>query len=391
MISTELQRMLWGDRDESFYEAHPTVHRTPPMSKADALDGLESGWMYFRPVPSIILGNTKRDCARSFNALVVDIDREPGVDPEALLAAASRKLPDDLHPTCAVSSGHRGIHLYWKLGDDLPIRRVEHCNRALAVLLGGDSCHDCAHFFRSPGTVHPKTGRRCEIIEFTGEVHPLDCLDHLVLEIPPVRANHKADQRPAAGRDEPWLQAAPTLSGPGKLNFDCLLVWQKQYMRALPDKGWRRGKLTRSEVEQGIIYRLVGKSGGASDDQIRAIADDYFARHRDEQRTRGDTYINRSLDAARRQHYEQGWITSSDGGWPRKRNAKFRAALTDELQQLLELVRGQLLAEWVAEVKQAGRSSSSAYRYKGDLVRAGLVEMRGPRIFRVANNEKGDS
>jgi len=92
-----------------------------------------------------------------------------------------------------------------------------------------------------------------------------------------------------------------------------------------------------------------------------------FPKHQEELPRQGDAYINRTIAAARRQHYEKGWITSPEGGWPRRRETAFRAATEDDLEPVLNLVRGQRVAEWIKEVQALGWSRSSAYRYKEGL------------------------
>ena len=173
MPSTELPELLWGNREEPLLLGAPTLRRTNPLSRDAALRGLVSGWSYFAPVPRIAIGNKMQHCATSFDALVVDIDREPGIDPDELVAEASGLLPASLWPTAIVYSGNRGLHLYWKLDSDLPISRIEDLNRALASRLGGDNCHDRTHLFRNPGTRNPKSGRLAEILEMSGEIHPV--------------------------------------------------------------------------------------------------------------------------------------------------------------------------------------------------------------------------
>jgi hypothetical protein len=366
------------------------------MPREVALTGLrQDGWKFFAPVPRIAEGNRKEHCADSFDCLWVDVDREPGADPDSILADLRSLLqPLDVWPTALVFSGNRGVHAYWKLGDDLPIEQIEAYNRALAHLVGGDSCHDRTHIFRHPGTVNEKSGRLAEIIEIGAEVIPVDRLDHLgpvhaEPDAPRVSATPSTAVTKSEPQKEEWLRAAEALNGwqePADVDLRGIAEWEKEYMFARPAKGWKRhrpgclriGKCdgrckSRSDVEQSLVYRVAGKQFGGSDRQIREIADHCFARHREEVPKQGYRYIDRCITKARRQHYDKGWITSPIGGPPRKRNPKYRWATTDDLELVLGLVHGGSLPEWVAAVKALGFSKSSAYRWKGELLKQELV------------------
>lgn len=374
-MTTELQEFLWCARGEPLFAAHPDFHRRPPISRDAALAGLRRGWRYFAPVPRLLPGNRKPDCGTSFDALVVDIDREGPVDPDELLQGVEHRLPHAL-PSAVVYTGNRGIHLYWKLDNDLPIAEVERLNRALAVTLDGDlACHDRTRLFRHPGTIHPRSGNRCEIIDFAAGAHPLSAFDHLVPVPTPVRR----DETPVCDQTgDEWEQAAARLSGwnaPSGIDPRRLMYWVT-YMKLLPPKGWTLGGKTRSEIEQSIVVQLAGKAFGASDEQIVEIADEYFAKHQEEFPLRGDDYINRTIASARRCLFDKGWITSRSGGWPRKRDARWRSSTSEDLLRFYELANGQPVAEWAKAVMHAGVSRSTAYRMKDSLCEEGILEVR---------------
>lgn len=389
MLSLDLPQLLWEGRDEPLYATHPTVNRTLPVSKQEALKRLAQGYRYIAPVPRIALGNKKEHCTKSYDCLFVDIDKE-GVPLAAILQEAMAKLDRvSLLPSAVISSGNRGVHMYWKLADDLSIAKVEGYNRHLAQLLGADAkCFDRTRFLRNPGTTHEKTNGLVEVIEMTAEVHDVHALDALGHVQPNERTKQSRTRSPREYRDdsEKWKEAAHALDGwaePDDLDLSVLLAWQNDYMMSQPDKGWKRGDATRSEVEQAIVYRLTGLGCGASDEQIKTIADKCLAKHIEERPCQGDNYIDRTIAAARRLHYEKGWITSPMGGWPRRRDADHRHATVDRLEVLLDLVRGQPNSEFIAEVIALGYSRSTAYRYRRGFLDEGLVEERDGHIFRL--------
>jgi hypothetical protein len=388
MLSTELQSFLWGNRDEPYYAAHPRLGRETPVSKDDALRRLSSeATCYFAPVPRVALGNRKEHCAERFDALWCDIDRGPGVDQHALLTEAKGRLAGyDLVPSVAVYSGNRGLHLYWKLSGDIPIAEVEQRGRRLSSLLGGDSCWDRTHLLRHPGTVNPKSGRRAEIIEFSAEIHDVEVLQGLGPLVPAVARVHRPSSATTTAGDSAWLAAAEELDGwleRDELDHQVLSPWQRRYLITRPTKRWRtRHGQTRNEVEQGIVYRLTGKGAGASDVQVKEFADEYLPRHIEEWGRRGDYYIDRTILAARRLHYNNGWITSPLGGFPRKRDVAYRHASVDDLVAVLALVDGQPVSRFIGQVQARGWSRSTAYRYKDGLVQEGLAIVKDGMIRR---------
>ena len=130
----------------------------------------------------------------------------------------------------------------------------------------------------------------------------------------------------------------------------------QDYLLTRPAKGWLRHGQTRSEVEQGIVFWLVGKTFGASDDRSE-VADEHFAKHQEEWPKQGDAYINRTIASARRRHYDEGgshprWRLASPSG------CEVPAPTVDDLEGLLKLVHGQCLADWVREVWHLGQAEA---------------------------------
>jgi hypothetical protein len=388
-FSCLLQELLWGNHRHLLFEASPSVtNRKPPRAYEETLDALLSGEArFFAPAPRFRKGNKKDDCAMQFDALWIDIDREPGVDPYELLAEIRTLLPEDLQPSAVVFSGNKGLHCYWKLDRLLSIEEVESWNKALAHAVGGDCCHDRTRILTHPGTPHRKTGRLVEIIDFTAEVHPVERLRQLP-EIPkPATKVKPSDKRAeASGENGEWFIAAEALTGWGEIelpNPNRFMGIDWAYMARFHRKEWMRGDWSRSEVEASIVSRLVGE--GASDHQIRKIADGYFSKHIEERPKRGCRYIDRTIRSARRDWFDKGWITHPLGGGRKRRKAKYRASSVADLEKYLELVHGQPLSEWVGEVRLMGKSKASAYRYKDGFERENLVEVAAGNIIRITN------
>lgn len=386
-LSTRLQEFLWKNHTDHLFEVHPHVHRTPPVPYERALAGLSRGYGFFGITPRVGRGNKKEDCVGEFDVLWVDIDRWEGIDRIVLLEETKTLLPEGLYPSAVNFTGNKGLHCFWKLDSMLPIEEIEGLNRILARLVGGDrNCYDATRILAHPGTRHRKTGRLVETIEFSAEIHPVGRLDLLPhpeeIGIRPERT--KSQTVPLPAEEEDWFKAAELLTcwgDPPRLDLvNWLLGVDRTYLSTYKSKGWRWAGKSRSEVEMHIVHVLVGK--GASDDQIVDLADRHFSKHHDEASYR---YIEITIRSARRHWYENGWLTHPSGGLRKKRVAKHRWGNLDEFERYAGLAHGQRLSEWVAEVEETGKSRASAYRYKDELVRVVLVEVREGRIFPAGN------
>lgn len=156
-----------------------------------------------------------------------------------------------------------------------------------------------------------------------------------------------------------------------------------RYLDAHPGYGyfqiWKGEPRSRSQIEASIVYRWVWH--GASDSQIRKLADAYLPRHIELCPRRGYDYIDRTIDSQRYWVYvKDGLITSPKGHTRRHVNAKPQIADDD----YLALVRGQRVSEWV---KETGLKSSTAYALKDRLVRDGRVTIRDKRMERISDDE----
>ena len=284
-------------------------------------------------------------------------------------------------------SGRAGLHLYWVLSECLPIQEIEGWNKVLAQQLDGDSCGESNRLLRIPETVNEKKdGQQVELLEMSGCVHDPSKLRSL-----PAPSTSTLDRQISADPHTApeWLRMAEGLSfdpiPTDELDGSCLLRTMNSYLDEMPKRGWRSPQYkSRSEIEQAIIYRLVSR--GASDEQITELGDQCFARHFEE-RWRNPTdpgdYLSKSISKARERFYRKcGLISSPGGGWPKRKEAKYRHRTVGDLKQVLLCVSGQPKPELVADIQHSlGCSRSSAYNYVKKLVRACLIEEKGGRLY----------
>jgi hypothetical protein len=185
-------------------------------------------------------------------------------------------------------------------------------------------------------------------------------------------------------KTDEWLRAAEELLGWHERDANwlrSLMDNQIWYVHSQPQRGWTLRSQTRSEVECSIVLRWVWD--GASDRQIRELADAYLARHIEERPKRGYDYLDRTIDNARWYLYEEkGLVSSPLGGWPRKREAKHRWTSNDELAAALELVQGQRQSEWIRELQDCGYANKTAYRIRDGLREQGLIRIEDKRVLR---------
>jgi hypothetical protein len=304
-----------------------------------------------------------------------------------LVTICERVAPYDLYPSAVVFSGHRGLHLYWKIDTDVSVATIEAINKQIISWLQGDRrAYDCTRLLRTPGTINRKSGKRVELLHMSGRVFPADAFEMLP-PAPPSGSTPVHTASPAIAPDAPWRAAAASLSDWSEHDLRSLRLLQDQfqiYMTDLPAAPWNRwGYPSRSEMEAQIVAYLIGKGWGASDAQIKIIANRYFAKHLE---MRDDRYIDGTIASARADLYDRGWISSPMGGYPRERDVKYRHSRTagHELMSL-NFVRGQPPSEWIYEIRDAGVVRSTAYRIKDRLEAAGKIEIVEGRVFRVSS------
>ncbi len=298
------------------------------------------------------------------------------------------------------------MHLYWKLDQDILVEEIEYYNQILMNMFeGGDSCWDRTHFFRNPGTVNPKSGRLCELIGINDLVWSLDDLMQLAAGIDDRLRPSKREVRSRdalSTDDSDRIQTAKAIGGwcePEELERENLKAVFQRYLEEQPTKDvfkrrshkpvWYGRYKSRSHIEQAIVYALTGKGFGASDRQIIELADRCFAKHREEREKTGIRYITRTINAARRQHYENGWITSPEGGWPKARDAKYRWTTGEDEEKAIALAHGQKRSEWIKGVQSMlGFKTATAYRILTRLIDCGELRLtEDGRIFSNAAEE----
>ena len=340
----QVHDFLWGNRSEPYFEVEEDFNRTPPVCKDEAFTRVRLGYSYFAPVPRIARRNTKDACTRTFNVLYCDVAYEPGLPIEQMLVTLCESVePHDLYPSAVVFSGNRGLHLYWKIDTDVPIETIEAINKRIISCVKGDPrTYDCTRLLRAPGTINRKSGKRVELLHMSGLIFPVDAFE--ALPPAPMRPSTSTRTPPLAiAPDAPWRVAAASLSDWSEHDLRSLRLLPGQfqiYMADLPAAPWHRwGYPSRSEMEAKIVAYLIGKGWGASDAQIKTIANQYFAKHLE---MRDSSYIERTVASARADLYDSGWISSPLGGYPRARDVKYRHSRTagHELMSL-NFVRGQ--------------------------------------------------
>jgi hypothetical protein len=171
--------------------------------------------------------------------------------------------------------------------DVLSTDEIEILNTGLETLLGADACHNSDRLARLPGSIHQKSGKRAEVVEFGGLVYSYADLAFLKDHVPS-NANRSAE--PALDSTAPSLTSFPT-------EFPALSHDLWLYIERSP----RRGEhgYDRSQMEQRIFTALAYQ--GWTDDEIITFASAYWLpRHLQEWARHKDySWTNRSLRKVR--------------------------------------------------------------------------------------------
>jgi len=249
---------LWEWQDGLFELArHPNqrIH----YKKREALESL-AGNRYFAPVASKSRGSKKEDVARVGNVLWADIDSLDGLDDRL-----QRLLP--IRPSVVVYSGMKGFWVYLKLSEVILTGEIELLNQGLQALLDADHCWNRHRIARLPGSIHQDSGKRAEVLEFSGLVY--SPADLAFLEgLAPRSAN--ASLEPTGD--------APSLLTSFPTEFPALRDELWHYIELSP----RRGEgYDRSPMEQKIFTALAYQ--GWTDEEIITFANNYrLPRHLEE-------------------------------------------------------------------------------------------------------------
>lgn len=222
--------------------------------------------------------------ATAVSALWADLDWDRSVEHTRWLAAARGRLERCTvgPPSICVRSG-AGLHAYWLLAT--PVRflgghadclreQVQGVNNALAEILGGDRVGDVSRVLRLPGSIHPKHGRRAELLwaegkrryafeDLASELGVLLCsATNCVRQSPPPSTSSSAVPQPAPaaapaqkrGRGRPQLPITKRELRPLRPWARVLVVggaWGagSRYVRA--------GKVDRSRADLAAIGEMV--------------------------------------------------------------------------------------------------------------------------------------
>lgn len=254
---TEFLRALFRPQKGGFVELRAIpVNRGAPIRRLwtrlpSAIDafavkygGKEAGYGVYYGVCKRRTENAgRKEDVLAATALWADIDcLSHGLDVEKT-AELVMSLPVDLHPSALIRSGG-GLHLYWFLNvPETDLHMVEHGNRILGELVGGDNVYDATRIMRLPDTWNTKRARkaRCEIVF---------CRDHIRYDIRPLIDRARTfDQTLAGGmmqskakvytcalsdKRPPEVRYAHLFDGPGVIQKKLEAMWRDRVREHAP-------------------------------------------------------------------------------------------------------------------------------------------------------------
>jgi hypothetical protein len=326
---------VWEGQD-GWFEVVRHLSRRHYYAKEAALDSLPDH-RYFAPLARRRRGSKKKDVATTGNVLWADIDHLGGLEDRL------RRLAP-VSPSLVVFSGRKGFWVYLKLSEFVPTKQIESMNRGLATLLGADHCWNRSRIARLPGSIHQVSGRRADVVEFSGLVYP-----HADLAFLGDLAPAKASRPPEAV----FGGTAPLLTGFPK-EFPALSSDLRLYIERSPRHG--EHGYDRSRMEQKIFTALAYQ--GWADDEIITFATVYrLPRHIQEwSRHKNYSWTERSLKKVRE------WITAHPPS-PNSSNTKSMCIGSEtkglyshtDRHKALRLVTGQqtttqLIHDWRTEL-----------------------------------------
>ena len=208
----------------------------------------------------------------------VDIDPRAGEDLEQGRARILVRLRAHQPPPTAIIDSGGGYQGLWRLdlpelvaGDADRIAKVEGINRAIALKLEGDSCHDLCHLLRLPGTINvPGAKKRAK-----GRAPALAA----VVEFDPTRVYPCTVFEVVVGKGNPSGLGPTRITAPASL--------RRLTMDELPSQVTERTKMlivqgrdpddptkypTRSEVLFAVVCELV--RAGCDDETIYSVITD---------------------------------------------------------------------------------------------------------------------
>jgi P4 family phage/plasmid primase-like protien len=238
----------------------------------------------------------KKDNVRWVSAFHAEIDYGT-LGHDAVSKHATRESALDaihafnLAPTIVIHSGG-GFHCYWVLFNPLNVKevgleRIESVNKALSVLLGGDSATDISRVLRVPGTFNmkiPENPRPVTIESCSCRKYQYEDFMHLIRD---ERRDEVSSKQTVA---MPW----PTATNP--IDADSLPISEK--IKSLIKQGNRGQYVSRSHADFAVITTLVHK--GLSDSEIRQVFLQYPIGEKYRQHKAPDQYLKHSIDKAKK-------------------------------------------------------------------------------------------
>src|SRR5581483_5076024 len=326
------------------------------MSREEAFAGI-AGSRFFGPLARRAKGSRREQIAETGNVIWADVDSR-----DAPQRISERMAPLGLDPSVLVDSGNKGYWIYVKLTRCIPTDEIERLNRALRKLMDGDNCWARTQIARLPGSVNDKSGRRVEIVSFSGARYDPDFIvDALSPSAALDSASHYTNRPQSTAAD---LER-------GKRTTFGVVPPLPHTMRTYINQRPRKGEgYDRSLMEQQIFTLLVAR--GWSDDQIIAYADAHRLSKHTERRIKRGTYAwtTENLKAARK--YQEKSSTTEvcmETVTPTRRQLDGVFVLT--------LVCGQRQCDLVREVVQR------TGRHKRTVLRALKQPEEGGLLYRV--------
>ena len=359
---------VWNGQD-GLFELARSPQRRRYYSRAEALDSLP-GNRYFAPLARKRPGSKKKDVAGTGNILWADIDHLEGLEDRLCRLSPIR-------PSLVVFSGRKGFWVYLKLSEAIPTDEIEVLNRGLEVLLDADHCYNRDRLARLPGSIHQESGKRADVVEFSGLVYSYRDLVFLK-DHAPARTSRPAE--PTFDGTAPFLTS---FAGLPRLSSDLWL-----YIERSP----RRGEYDydRSEMEQKIFTALTYQDW--TDDEIIGFATARkLPRHLQEWAKRKNySWTERSIRKAREwvaEHPRTNPDPSTTNGMCIGSDSKESYTHTDR-HKALRLVTGsqttqQLVQAWMAELPNHP-SEATAYRMLKQFKNRGLISKNG-RVWELTD------
>lgn len=207
----------------------------------------------FGPILRSRPASTKDAVATTANVVWADIDSRNA--PNLIDSRLRRHL--GIEPSVIVDSGNKGFWAYLKLDQSIPTGEVELLNKRLGLLLHGDHSWNRDRLARLPGSIHPQSGRRAEVVGFSAVVHDPERLTEALPELPALDLGPSED---VSDEGDAGIVVVP--------EWPILPDWLWEYVKKRPKRG---EGYDRSAVEYKIFLILIHR--GWTTRQIVEFAD----------------------------------------------------------------------------------------------------------------------